>query len=354
MVVEAAPDVVPFEERASGDFISTITIAMAALGDRLGLFATLSTNGPLTSQEMADAAGVNERYAREWLSGMACAGYLEHEPQSGRFTLPKDHATLLADEGGPSFMGGLLQQTPAIFAAFDHVAEAFRGGGGVHQAEYHQGFWEGMQRDSAGLFNHLLVQEWIPAVPDLQRLLEQGALVADIGCGSGLALIRLAEAFPASRFVGYDNFPAQIGRATANVASANLSDRIRIESRSADDGLPETYDVITSFDVVHDASHPARLLGAIRQALNPGGRYVMLEPAAGETLEENYGPVGAFLYGASIFYCMTTSLAEGGEGLGTAGLPESKVHALATEAGFEEVRRIPIEHPLYALYELRA
>lgn len=347
-------DVAPFGDQAFGDLIATMRVALASLGDRLGLFTALHRQGPLTSDELARVAGVNERYAREWLNGMTCAGYLEVLPGGDRFALPGTHAPVLADEGGPQFVGGALQQIPAAIGAFDHLVDAFRNGGGVHQAHYHPDFWEGMQRDTAGIFNASLVQEWIPAMPDVQHALESGTTVADIGCGSGLALIRLAQAYPRSRFTGIDNFPSQIERANANVAEAGLQDRVTVRLADGSNGIGGPFGIVTSFDVVHDAAHPADLLRSIRAGLEPGGIYVMAEPNAGETLAENLGPIGTYLYTASLLYCMTTSLAVGGEGLGMAGLPESRVRALAADAGFASVRRIDVSHPLYALYEIRA
>ena len=189
-------------------------------------------------------------------------------------------------------------------------------------------------------------------MPDVQALLERGADVADIGCGRARALINLARAFPASRYTGYDSFPLNVREAEANVAAAGLTDRVHIEERDVAQGLPMQFDVITSFDVVHDAADPLGMLRAIRQALRPGGRYVAVEPGIGERLEENIGMLGTLFYTSSLFYCMTVSLAEGGAGLGTAGLPESKLRELCTQAGFSDVRRMPIEDPFHTVYEI--
>lgn len=343
-----------FAERVFNDLSAATLVMMCSLGDRLGLFKHLQGTGPATSEELATRAGVSERYAREWLSALFCAGYLTYDPPTQRFALPPEHAPVLAEEDGPLFLGGLLQDLPPVFGVFNEVAEAFRTGGGVPMSAYDPSLWEGMERESAPAFEHQLLQVFLPAMPEVQARLERGAQVADIGCGSGRALIKLATAYPNARFVGYDAFEPQVNRARANARAAGLEDRVRFEVRDAEEGLPESYDVITSFDVVHDARDPLALLRAIRKGLRAEGIYVAREPNAADRLEENAGPMGTFFYSASVFYCMTTSLAQNGAGLGTMGLPESKLRALAEEAGFSGVRRVPVEDPFEALYELRA
>lgn len=205
-------------------------------------------------------------------------------------------------------------------------------------------------------------QQWIPAVPDIQAKLEQGALVADVGCGRGRALIKLARAYPNSRFVGYDIFEQAISKANTNAVSAGVSDRVRFvqldvtqeKKKNEDNGMPNKYyDIITTFDVVHDMVNPRAALHSIRKALKDNGTYLMLEINAKDKLEDNIGPLGAFFYSMSVLYCMTVSLAAGGEGLGTAGLPESKVRQFCNEAGFSRVNRAPIENPFNVLYEIR-
>src|SRR5205085_12371764 len=173
----------------------------------------------------------------------------------------------LADELGPQFLGGCYQQLPATVAVLDQLTQAFRQGGGVPQAAYDDRFWDGLERFTAGWFENLLLQQWIPAMPDVQARLDRGAHVADVGCGRGRALIKLAQAYPHSRYVGYDAFVPAIARATANAQAVGVADRVRFERRDVAAGLPKPYDVITTFDVVHDAVDPRGLLRAIRQAL---------------------------------------------------------------------------------------
>lgn len=343
-----------FMEKLIGDVSGTMTTFMAVLGDRLGLFKDLAKNGPATSLELAERTGIQERYAREWLEGLAASGYLEHESSTGRYRLSPEHAEALATEGGPHFVGGVYQMLPELLKPLDELERAFREGGGVPQSSFGANFWEGMERFSAGWFENLLLQEWIPASPEVEEKLSEGALVADVGSGSGRALIKLAAAFPASRFVGYDAFEGQIARASANAEAAGVGERVSFERFDASEGLPERFDVITTFDVIHDAVDPHGLLRSIRKALKPAGIYLLLEINCADEPAGNAGPLGAMFYGFSVYYCMTTSLAHNGEGLGTVGLPESKVREFCREAGFSAVRRLPLENPFNVLYEVKA
>lgn len=342
-----------FVGKVIGDASGMFATLLASIGDRLGLFKDLAANGPATSVELAAHAGVNERYAREWLGGMASAGYLEYDPVSSRFTLPVHHAPALADEGGPAFFGGAYQELLGMLRPLDLLIDAFRHGGGVPESAYGDDMWDGMERFGASLYNNVLVQQWIPAMPDVQAKLERGAEVADVGCGRGRALIKLAQAFPDSRFVGYDVFGPALDRAIAYAEEARVADRVRFEQLDALQGLLERYDVITTFDVVHDVASPHGLLSVIRGALEPDGVYVCLDANVSDRLEENLGPVGTVHHGVSVLYCMTTSLAHDGEGLGRLGLHEQRLRELCTEAGFGSVRRVPLEDPLNSLYEIK-
>jgi len=338
-----------FAGRALTDFAGAMTTLMCITGDRLGLFAELA-RGPATSDELAARAGVDPRYALEWLRGLASAGYLTHDRADDRYALPAAHAPVLADEGGPFFMGGVYQETAGALPVLPAVIRAFRDGGGAAQSEYGPDLWEGLERFTGAWFDNLLVPQWLEAMPDVRDRLRDGARVADVGCGAGRALIRLAEAFPASRFTGFDLFPAQIARAEANARAAGVADRVRFELVDGVGGIPGPFDVITTFDVVHDAADPAGLVRAIRQALAPDGAYVLLEINCADDPADNVGPLATALYGFSLFYCMTTSLAQGGAGLGTCGLPEARVRDLLGDAGFATVTRLPIENPFNVIY----
>jgi len=341
-----------FVGKVLADTAGLAVTVMSSIGDRLGLFKNLAQQGSATSEELAERAHVDERYAREWLSAMASAGYLEYDPAGRRFTLPPEHVPVLAQEGGPVFFGGVQEEMVGLAGPINQLMQAFRDGGGVPMEAYDPSAWEGISRFTSGWFENLLLPVWLPAMPEVLAKLEDGALVADVGCGQGKALIKLAQSFPRSRFVGYDSFAPFIQQATSNALAAGVADRVRFEHREVSEGLPEQYDVITTFDVVHDVVNPRGLLRSIRNALRPGGRYVCLEINSSDKLEENIGLLGAFFYSCSVLYCMTTSLAHHGEGLGTTGIPESKMRELCAEAGFSNVRRVPMENPFNILYEV--
>src|SRR5215467_260641 len=291
-----------FMGKAMTDVVSAVATVMASIGDRLGLFKELAP-GAATCAELAERAHINERYAREWLSQMTSAGYLAYDPISQRFTLPPEHAPVLAQEGGPFFLGAAFQQVIAEIGPYNQLIQAFRQGGGVSMEAYCPDLWEGQARFSAGFFEHLLVPVWLPAMPEVAGKLERGALVADVGCGQGRALIKLAQTYPQSRYVGYDLFAPTVATATANAQAAGVAGRVRFEQRDVSKGLPEQYDVITTFDVVHDAVDPRGLLRTIHRALRPGGVYVCLDINCSDKLEENANPLGAMFHGVSVFYC---------------------------------------------------
>ena len=341
-----------FTGRVLTDTAAAATVVMAALGDRLGLFKQLAQAGPATSGELARRVGLSERYVREWLSGMRAAGYLEFSDAEDRFWLPAEHAPTLASEPGPAFFGGVHQELIGAIQRYDQVAAAFRDGGGVAPADLHPDVWAGTSRFTAQWHQNMLVQQWLPLVPDTTAKLSAGARVADVGCGTGQALIALARAFPSVTGTGYDAHPPVVDQARRAAAEAGVADRVSYEVLDAEAGLPAGYDVITTFDVVHDCADPLGLLRSIRDALNPGGRYLCLEINCADPPAANVGPIASLMYGFSLLYCMTSSLAQDGEGLGTLGLPESKLRLMAGKAGFGQIRRVEMDNPFNTLYEL--
>jgi SAM-dependent methyltransferase len=343
-----------FVGKVLGDAVGLTTTALAFVGDELGLWKDLHSRGAATSDELARRTGLAERPVREWLSAMASAGYLHYEPSARRFDLPAEHAPVLAKEAGPVFFGGIFQEFVALLRPIDRIVESFRTGKGVPQSAYPNSVFDGMARFTASWFENLLLPVWIPAIDGLGRRLEEGIDVADIGCGRGRALIKLAQAFPQSRFVGYDAYGPNVAQARANANDAGVGDRIRFVELDATDGLPAPADFVTTFDVVHDAVDPSGLLRAIRNALKPGGTYLCLDINCSPQLENNAGPLGALLFGSSVLYCMSVSLAHGGAALGTCGLHHPKLEELAGTAGFGRVRKVPLDNPFNNLYELRA
>jgi 2-polyprenyl-3-methyl-5-hydroxy-6-metoxy-1,4-benzoquinol methylase len=337
-----------------GNLAGAMLTYMSSVGDRLGLFKDLAQSGPATSGEFANRNGISERYAREWLSCLTCGGYIEHDPATGTFALPDEYAPILAEEGHPMFLGALLGSFGALEKAgtLAHLSDAFRTGAGIPQQVFGDDWQVFMERLSSPWYDHQLIQEWLVQLPELCTRLEAGADVADVGCGAARALIRLAEAYPNSRFTGFDQFSAAISLARAKARAADVDARVRFEQVDASRGLSGKFDLITAFDVLHDAADPKGLLRSIRQALKPGGTVLIVEINCGDSIEANAGPMGAALYAVSTIYCMSTSLAAGGAALGTMGLPESALASLAKEVGFSSVRRIA-EDPFNAIYELR-
>lgn len=341
-----------FVGKVLGDTVGLATTAMASVGDRLGFFKDLAKSGPATSVELAGRTATQERYVREWVGAMANAGYLEYDPSSGRYTLPPEHVPVLAQEAGPVFFGGVHAEFVGLLESFEKLLGHIRSGGGLSLDDYPSSMYEGIDRFTAGWFENLLIPVWLPLVPHVLRKLQNGARVADVGCGRGRALIKLAQAFPESRFVGYEIHGPNVDRAIESVRAAGLGDRITIRHADASEGLSDRYDLVTTFDVVHDAINPRGMLRAIHDALQPDGTYLCLEINCSDKPEENQGPIGALLQSCSVLLCLTLSLSGGGEGLGTLGLHEPKLRELATEAGFSGVRRIPMDNPFNNLYEL--
>jgi 2-polyprenyl-3-methyl-5-hydroxy-6-metoxy-1,4-benzoquinol methylase len=346
-------DVEAFAGRVTLDTSAWMVTTMAMIGDRLGLWQQFADGRALTAGELAANAGITERYAREWLSSMTAHGYLVHEPDptGGCFTLPAAAVPVLAAES-PVYFGGLHQALYGLTATLDDIVGAFRHGRGVPMSAYGDDWWRGLERFTAGAFDHLLPQVWIPAMPDVARKLHQGAEVADVGCGRGRALIALARSFPNSRYTGFDLHPESIDAARRTAEAAGVADRVRFACVDAADGLPGRYDVITTFDVIHDAADPTGMLHTIRAALLPGGRYVCADINIGPSLAANAGPLGAYFYGISVLYCLSTSLAQGGAGLGTCGFDEATARRMCAAAGFADLRRVEIGNPFTSLFEV--
>src|SRR5579872_1815008 len=211
-----------FTGRVLGDTAATTSTVLAALGDRLGLFKALAAGGPMTPAELALGTGTNERYVREWLAGMAAAGYLDRGDEADRYELPAEHAPTLADEPGPSFFGGVHQELLGTIMRYEQLLVAFRGGGGVELAQFPEDVQDGIARFTTMWHENLLTQVWLPSIPEAEALLARGADVADIGCGQGKALVKLVQTYPQSRYVGYDALASNIQKARANAAAAGV------------------------------------------------------------------------------------------------------------------------------------
>lgn len=324
---------------------------MAALGDHLGLFDRLE-EGAATSQELARRTDLDERYVREWLSGMTAAGYVTYQPSDATFRLSPEQAQVLAPGSGPVSLGGLFHEMPATYEVFDDVRRAFRTGGGVPIDAFGQAWWDGMERFTATWFDNLLLDEWVPAA-GVEPKLEAGARVADVGCGRGRALLTLLQAHPDVTAVGYDVAEAQLEGARRNAEEAGVADRVEFIDRDAAQGIDGPFDLVTIFDVAHDLADPDAVFRAVRDSLAPDGSLLLLDFKVADRLEDNIGRNQAMFYGWSLFYCMTTSLAQDGEALGTCGLPEGEVRTRCRKAGFSTVEVVPFDNPFNVLYQAR-
>jgi 2-polyprenyl-3-methyl-5-hydroxy-6-metoxy-1,4-benzoquinol methylase len=340
-----------------GDATGALMGTLMVIGDRLGLFDTLATAGPLTNDGFARSAGITERYAQEWLAAMACQGYVTYDAIGKTFSLTPEQEFCLVNRDSPLYLTSIYGVLPDYWRNVDILTDAFRNGGGVPQERFGEEWLCGFQRFSRPAFVNFLAQDWIPAMPDIDARLRAGGSVADIGCGNGIALIQIAKNYPAARLVGFDLHAPAIEAARANTEAAGLGDRIRFEVRNAGQGISGNYDLITCFDVVHDMPFPRQALPRIREALAPGGSFFVLEFNYSDDLQENIAHpfgIGAFGYAASTNYCMTTALAVGGEGTGTC-MGERRLRALAADAGFSDVRRLDFpQNPFNLIFEIKA
>ena len=342
-----------FMERFVDMAAGAATLFTLAVADRSGLMRVLGESRPLTVDEVTEASGLDRRYVEEMLHQLTAAAVLDHDPETATFLLPPERATVIADDSSPYAMTGWLDMLPTAGNFIDEVAESARTGGGVPATRFGDRMVHAVDRANAPSTRILLTRRWLPAMPDVVARLEAGARVADVGCGSGTAVLTMAAAYPQSEFYGFDIDARSVAVARARAADAGLGN-VTFEERAAEDLPTEPpFDLITTFDVVHDLAHPDSAVRRFREALAEDGTFLLMEPAVNAALEDNIEPRIALLYGVSLLFCMTQSLAQGGQGLGTAWGPE-KAEALCRSAGFSHFRRLPIDNPFSAFYEVRA
>jgi SAM-dependent methyltransferase len=342
-----------FQLRIFGELSTALAGLLVHVGDRAGLFTALRGQVPMTAAELAAKTGLHERYVREWLSAMAAREIVDYDPGSDRFALPKEHAAVLADEDSPVFTAGWFHALPGFYATAPPLLRAFREGGGVPLAALGDDVVEAVSRARRVVFRHHLVSAWLDAAPHLRERLEHGIVVADLGCGAGHAAIVLARTFPASRFVGFDTDERSIAMAVQHARAAGVAERVEFRRRALEE-IDEraAFDLALLFDCIHDLARPEPALRNARASLRAGGSALIQELNVGESLKDNLNPFGAFFYTLSTLHCLTQSLAAGGPGHGTA-MPPSTLRDLVLGAGFATLDRLPLDHPLYALYEAR-
>ncbi|HWS55579.1 MAG TPA: class I SAM-dependent methyltransferase [Pyrinomonadaceae bacterium] len=331
-----------FAEKMLGMINGAGVALMTSIGHRTGLFDVMAGLPPSTPEQLAEAAGLKERYVREWLGAMTTGGVVEHDPEANTFHLPPEHAAFLTRAAAPNNLAVTTQFISVLGAVEDRIVACFRHGGGVPYSAFAR-FHETMAEESGQTVVAGLLDSILPLAPGLTEALREGVDVLDLGCGSGRALNTLARAFPQSRFAGYDLSEEAVGNARREAERLGLKN-VRFEVRDVTRlGESGRYDLVTAFDAIHDQAHPALVLRGIAEALRPGATFLMQDIRGSRHVAKNMDhPVAPFLYTISAMHCMTVSLAAGGDGLGTMWGEETAVEMLA-EAGFYniEVRQLP-------------
>ncbi len=339
-----------FLGQAVNDAAAAVSVLLAHLGDRLGLYRAMADGNPNTADELASRTDTNPRLVREWLNNQAAGGYVDHDPQADTFRLPAEHALALAHESSPAMVQGLFDLVAAVYQSIDKEIDAFRTGTGLAWADHHPSLFQATERAFRPGYQAHLVQEWIPALDGLHENLTAGARVADVGCGHGASTAVLASAYPNSTFVGYDYHAPSLELARVAAEEAGVAERVEFRLGDAT-SITGPFDLIAFFDCWHDTADPLGVAKAARQALAEGGRVLLAEPSAGDWLEDNFNPLGRFGYGISTLVCTPCSISDGGPGLG-AQAGEARTRDMFAEAGFGTFRRAA-ETPLNIVYEAR-
>ena len=352
--MEKAPDrklVQEFARKLFGHYTSGMLTMMVDIGHRTALFEA-AAKGAGTSQQIADRAGLNERYVREWLGAMATGGIMEYDPGSRTFVLPPEHAVCLTGTSSRNLAAN-SQGLAMLAKRLAGVTTCFRSGGGVPYSEFRPDFTDFMDASWRLLYDGLLIKGFLPEAKGLPERLAAGIRVADLGCGTGHAINLMAKEYPRSDLVGYDIAADAIERARTEAQAMALPNaRFEVHDVTRLPAEP-TFDLITSFDAIHDQRDPAAVLRSAATALAPDGIYLVVEPRASSNLEENIGnPFGPWIYGMSVLHCMTVSLAEGGAGLGTAWGEQTARQFLAA-AGFTSVEAVDAPGPQNTIYICR-
>ena len=342
-----------------GKFMDDVAAALNGLlvdvGDKLGLYRAMAEagEGGLTPERLASKTGTNPRMIGEWLAAQAANGYVTYDPGTGAFSLPEEHALVLAHENSPVFLQGAVQTTASLYLDEAKVIRAMRTGKGLGWGDHEPGFHEGQERLSRPLFSNLLVQSWIPALDGVEAKLRGGAKVAEVGSGRGAALIQLAKNYPQSTFVGFDSDGPSVDHARRLAGQDGALENLRFEKADASSYPADDYDLIGFISSLHDMRDPEGALAHAHACLREkGGTLMVAEAPAGDALEQNFNPVGRLLYPVSALECVPASLNEDGTGLGTL-MGESRLRALVASSGFKGFRRVD-GTPLLNVYEARA
>ena len=341
-----------FVFRALDEVGATLNTALVVMGDKLGLYRALAEAGPLTPAELAGHTGTAERYVREWLNAQAAGGFVGYDPDSGRYTLPPEQAVALTEPASPAYLPGLFQTALGSVLDAPNIVEAARSGAGFGWHEHVHDVFEGCERFFRTGYNANLISGWLPALDGVVAKLQQGARVADVGCGHGASTILMARAFPNSTFAGSDYHDGSIGEARRKAREAGVAEQVSFETAPAAAYGGTGYDLVTMFDCLHDMGDPVGAARHVRKTLAPDGTWMIVEPYAGDRVEENFNPVGRTFYGFSTLLCTPASLSqEVGLALG-AQAGEARIRDVVTAGGFTRFRRAT-ETPFNLVYEAR-
>jgi 2-polyprenyl-3-methyl-5-hydroxy-6-metoxy-1,4-benzoquinol methylase len=342
-----------FVFRAVDEVGATLNAALVVMGDKLGLYRGLAEAGALSPEALAERTGTAERYVREWLNAQAAGGFVEYDPDSGLYSLAPEQAVALTDPSSPAYLPGFFQIAVGSVLDSPRITDIARTGAGLGWGEHVHDVHEGCERFFRPGYNAHLVAEWLPALGGVVEKLERGALVADVGCGHGASTILMAQAFPNSIFVGSDYHDGSIETARQRAAEAGVADRVRFEVAPSTTFGGTGYDLVTMFDCLHDMGDPVGAARHVRGALAPGGTWMIVEPNAGDRVEDNLNPVGRAYYAFSTLLCTPASLSQDvGLALG-AQAGEARIRDVVTAAGFTEFRRAA-ETPFNLVFEARA
>lgn len=325
-------------DRVVGDLSAGYGGVMVSIGDRLGLYAAMAGAGPLTPAEVATRSGCAERYVAEWLNAQAAGGYVEYHPVSGTYELTAEGAMVLADPESPVFVPPAWSVPASMFMDAEDTVAAFRTGHGVPWGDRHPALHEGIASFYRNAYRASIAGEWIPALDGIAERLAAGGAVADVGCGFGHSTVAIAEGFPAAQVDGIDTHAASIGTAREHARAAGVADRVAFQVADAREYAGRGYDLICFFDALHDFGDPQGALAHAAAALAPGGAVMLVEPYAGDRVEDNLNPVGRLYYSASVAICLAHGHSEGSHALG-AQAGEARLAEVCRKAGLTQVRR---------------
>ena len=341
-----------FVFRAVEEVGATLNAALVVMGDKLGLYRAMAGAGPLTASQLAERTGLAERYVREWCNAQAAGGFVEYEPEGNRYSLAPEQAIALTDDSSPAFLPGFFQVAIGSVLDSPRIIEAAQSGAGVGWHEHSHDVFDGCERFFRPGYNANLVPSWLPSLDGVTEKLERGAKVADLGCGHGSSTILMAQAYPNSTFVGSDYHAGSIETARERASEAGVSDRVTFEQAPAAAHPGSNYELVTMFDCLHDMGDPVGAARHVHDVLAPEGTWMIVEPHAGDRVEDNLNPVGRAFYGFSTLLCTPASLSqEVGLALG-AQAGEARIRDVVTAGGLTRFRRAT-ETPFNLVFEAR-